>query len=697
MSLCHPEILAPAGSFDALTAAVRSGADAVYLGADRFNARQGAANFSGDELSRAVAYCHGRGVKVHLTLNTLVREDEMDEALSVAAHACACGVDALIVQDRGLARRIRAAAPTMPLHASTQLSCHTPAGVAALREAGFSRVVLAREMSEGEIAACRDGGCELEVFVHGALCMCVSGQCYLSALWGGRSGNRGRCAQPCRLPFSARPGVAGPKDAALSLRDLTLIPHMARLQALGVASLKIEGRLKRPEYVAGAVAACRRARDGEAPDPALWQDLGAVFSRSGFTDGYFTAQRGTAMFGRRRPEDAAGASQAQSRLRDLYRREFSHVPVSMTLTVPSTGPCRLTVSDGLHRIEVAGEAGQPPQQQPLTEETARQHLQKTGGTPFRLQTLTLQNPARLTLPAGAQSRLRRDALDRLLAAREQAVPVPFTATAVPSYPAPAPAGPIPRRAEGALPFRVARVAQIAQIPPGGDGASLWLIPALADPAGPLPAVPFGVEIPRGLFGREPALRDRLRRWKARGALAALCGNVGAAALATEAGLPAIGGFGLNLMNRDALLSYTAAGLSAATLSFELTFSQMAFAQNAPLPCGLFVYGRQPLMLTRNCPRRCAGGDCTACRTREGGLWDRQGRRFPLACDGGCTELLNSVVLDVTGRSVPPVDFWLFHFTDESPEQVARVLARPAGGPDGSDGETTAGLYRRGVQ
>lgn len=696
MSLNKPEILAPAGSFEALTAAVRSGADAVYLGTDRFNARQGAANFAGDELARAVAYCHGRGVRVHLALNTLVREEEMEEALAVAARACRCGVDALIVQDTGLARRLRAAAPALPLHASTQLSCHTPAGVAALQKAGFSRVVLAREMSESEIAACRDLGCELEIFVHGALCMCVSGQCYLSALWGGRSGNRGRCAQPCRLPFSARPGVAGPEEAALSLRDLSLIPHIARLQRLGVTSLKIEGRLKRPEYVAGAVTACRRARDGDAPDPALWRDLEAVFSRSGFTDGYFTGRRGTAMFGRRRPEDAAAAPTAQSRLRDLYRRDCSRVPVTFSLTLPSDGPCRLTAEDGTHRVEADGAAAQVPRQQPLAEEGARLSLQKTGGTPFYLAALTLRNPAGLTLPAGDLNRLRRDALDRLLTEREKPVPLPFDASAMPADPTPTDTGFLRRRAADGRPQRIARVTQPSQIPPDGRGVDLWLISALTDPETSRPSVPFGVEIPRGLFGREPALRARLRQWKAHGATAALCGNVGALPLACEAGLPAIGGFGLNITNRDALLSYAAAGLSAATLSFELTFAQTAFAQNAPLPCGLFVYGRQPLMLTRNCPRRCDGGDCASCRTLQGGLWDRQGRRFPLSCDGGCTELLNSVVLDVTGRAVPPMDFWLFYFTDETPEQVACVLTRPVG-TDAGVAETTAGLYRRGVQ
>ncbi|MBO5928591.1 MAG: U32 family peptidase, partial [Clostridia bacterium] len=292
-----PELLSPVGSWESLVAAVYTGADAVYLGVGSFNARRHAQNFSvTDEssatssLREAVAFCHARGVKVHVTLNTLVTDKEFPEALNIAEAACACGVDALIVQDRGLARRIHAAAPDMPLHASTQLSCHSPAGVKRLKEIGFSRVVLAREMSKKEIAACADLGVELEVFVHGALCMSVSGQCLLSAMLGGRSGNRGLCAQPCRLPFAAghRPTA---DEAALSLKDNSLYSHIDELKKLGIASLKIEGRMKRPEYVSAATAALRRILDGKSPDEQLTDDLGAVFSRSGFTDGYFIGKR----------------------------------------------------------------------------------------------------------------------------------------------------------------------------------------------------------------------------------------------------------------------------------------------------------------------------------------------------------------------------------------------------------------------
>lgn len=273
-----PEVLAPAGSMDALRAAVECGADAVYLGAGHFNARRNARNFTEEELAEAIEYCHVRGVKVHLTLNTLVSDEELPLAIDLIESACSLGVDALIVQDLGVAALVRAAAPEMELHASTQMAVMTPEGFRALADLGFTRAVLPRELSYEEILSIReataDTGLELEMFIHGALCMCVSGQCYLSATMGGRSGNRGLCAQPCRLRFAAEGGRRS--DHALSLRDLSAVEAIPELYEAGVLSFKIEGRMKRPEYVAAAVTACRNAVDG-IRDDALLRDLDAVF------------------------------------------------------------------------------------------------------------------------------------------------------------------------------------------------------------------------------------------------------------------------------------------------------------------------------------------------------------------------------------------------------------------------------------
>ncbi len=666
-------------------AAVRCGADAVYLGAAAFNARRNAANFSPAQLKEAVAFCHARGVAVHLTLNTLVRDDEMDAALQLAAEAGEMGVDALIVQDVGLARRLRAAMPAMPLHASTQLSCHTPAGVDFLRDVGFSRVVLSREMSEAEIAACVGRGCEIEVFVHGALCMSVSGQCYLSALLGGRSGNRGLCAQPCRLPFSTESGKG---EAALSLKDTSLLAHLPKLCAMGVDAFKIEGRMKRPEYVAAAVTAYRRRRDGEPLDDQLLADLQNVFSRSGFTDGYFTGNRGAAMFGVRRPEDARATAEALSRLTPLYRNERQSVPVTMKLTVWPQTPVTLTAADADgHTVTVAGAIPEAVKTAPLSRERMTEQLQKSGGTPFKVTAVDIETDPAVTTTSGALNALRREVLAALLQARERVTPKAYTGEVTPVEKA------------QPLPFaRVVRLQTVAQF--GGDqtAADLWILPADTPiEQVTIPADRLGIELPRGMFGNEAHYRERLRLWKAAGVRVALCGHIGAVRLAQEEGLLVLGGFGLNVMNTAATAFWAQQHLLGSVGSFELTFAQWrALKKDSALPLGLFVYGRQPLMLTRNCPRRSAGASCADCA--GGGLVDRKGLLFPTRCTGGCTELFNTVKLELADKrdQWPPADFYYWHFTDETAAETAAVLARYARG-QAAEAAGTRGLYHRGVE
>ena len=274
------EILAPAGSFDSVIAAVRSGADAVYLGEKAFSARSSAKNFDDEELKKATAYCHIHGVKVYVTINTIVFDDELEKLKKAIISAAEADVDALIVQNMGVARLAHRLVPDLALHASTQMSIHTASGVKALYEMGFKRVVLAREMSKKEIEKCCEIPVELEVFVHGALCMCVSGQCYLSAMIGARSGNRGSCAQPCRLPFSVNNQKGG---HALSLKDNSIVNYLDELQNMGVASAKIEGRMKRPEYVSAAVRACVEQRDFGFISDKTQKMLRGVFSRTGFS------------------------------------------------------------------------------------------------------------------------------------------------------------------------------------------------------------------------------------------------------------------------------------------------------------------------------------------------------------------------------------------------------------------------------
>ena len=329
--MANIEILAPVGSEEMLHAAVFSGADAVYLGFSGFNARTGAGNFDADSLKEAVRFCHARGVKVHVALNTTVYGGELASLRDAIRAVAASGADAVICQDLAVATLIGKIAPQLPRHGSTQMSVHTLQGALELKELGFTRVVLARELSLPEVEQItRHCGIETECFVHGALCMCVSGQCYMSAFLGGRSGNRGSCAGPCRLPFEANALPEGKPGRLhhLSLKDNSVIDKLDQLQAIGVASAKIEGRLRTPEYVAAAVSACLAGREGRAYDRDLLKN---AFSRSGFTSGYLDGKIDGTMFGVRSEADAELTKKTLPALRELYRRERSRVPVRMKL------------------------------------------------------------------------------------------------------------------------------------------------------------------------------------------------------------------------------------------------------------------------------------------------------------------------------------------------------------------------------
>ena len=687
----RPELLAPVASAEMLTAALRTGADAVYLGIGKFNARQHANDFGSMTLADIVRECHLRGVAVHLALNTLVRQEEMTAALATATEACACGVDALIVQDLGLAAAIREAAPEMTLHASTQCSCHTPAGVRALAALGFDRVVLSRELSKEEIAACVGQGAETEVFIHGALCMSVSGQCYFSAMLGSRSGNRGLCAQTCRLPFtpdeSAGRACEG-QHAALSLKDLSLLHRVTELAELGVDSCKIEGRRKRPEYVAAACTAYRMALDGENVPETLKNDLQSVFSRSGFTDGYYSGNR-KEMFGTRRKEDVTAGSGVHSGLQSLYRNEFSRVPVRFALTLAEGQPSLLTATDADgHTVTVTGDVPQISDR-PMSADRVGQQLGKTGGTPYKLTYLTADIAEGLTLPSSALNALRRAALASLSEERSKLRPVTWRCEPT------LPAADRPRKGEWWL-----RLSDASQMTAAVTAlADRVFFPLDTDPLllqQWSQQLPVGVEIPRALWGMEDTVRCRLAEAKSAGAICALCGNIGAIPLAVEAGLQPIGGFGLNVTNTGTLAAYQRLGLVAATLSQELTWTQMRQPWDGEI--GALVYGRQPLMLVRNCPRRETRG-CDGCDGHTGALVDRLGVRFPLECTSKTqVEVLNSAPLWWADKlsELPPLDFRLLHFTDETPAEVAQILhTYREGGPNPP--QITRGLYRRGVE
>lgn len=680
------EVLSPAGSPESLTAAVRTGADAVYLGTGSFSARANAQNFSNEELAQAVRFCHARNVRVHLAVNTLMHDDELFAALELIQYACSLPVDAVLVQDPGLLYLLRQSCPQLPLHASTQMSIHSPAGVRACKQAGFSRVVLSREMSLKEIAAVHADSpdMELESFVHGALCMSVSGQCWFSAMLGGRSGNRGQCAQPCRLPFAAEGGTGHD----LSLKDLSMIPRIQELKDAGVCSFKIEGRMKRPEYVAAATRACRLSADGDPIPPELLRDLHDVFSRSGFTTGYPDGTLGREMFGTRSKEDVTAAAPACSRLKELYRRELSRVPVTFTLTAQAGGPVRLSAADlDGHTAEVQAEAlPQRAVHRPLTVEFCKEHLSKTGGTPFRAQQIQCTLGEGLSIPLPVLNHLRRDVLERLQQMRTEHPPIPFKPMAYKaSTHHPATFSLRARFPDGNVPEEAIRLSSIS-VP---YSLPLAELKALRERG-----MTVFLELPRGMFGTEDIVKSKLQTAADAGFRDVWVGTLNSAGLARELGLTLHGGFSLNVTNSAALHWYTEFGLTDTELSFELTLQQ-ANALGEPLPRGLLVYGRLPLMLTRNCPIA-NGGGCQTCKSTHS-LTDRKEIQFPVQCFGGCSEVLNSVPLSMLGRleELRGQDFGVLRFTTETYEQRAGVL-RLAFADNPISGALTRGLYYRGV-
>ena len=680
------EVLAPAGGPESLTAAVHSGADAVYFGYGQFNARRNAQNFDQEAFAQAARFCRARGVKMYLTMNTLVYDKERSALLDTLELACQNGIDALIVQDLGVADLVRRAAPQMPLHASTQMTVHNVSGARELWEMGFSRVVLAREMSREEIAAVvQQVPVETEVFVHGALCMCVSGQCYMRSGIGERSGNRGLCAQPCRLPFTSGRGDSG---YALSLKDLSLVQRVEELKKLGVTSFKIEGRMKRPEYVSAAVTAFRQALAGQKPD---LRSLEAVFSRSGFTQGYFDARLGQQMFGIRQKEDVTAGQKVLRELEALGAKEYSRVPLVFDFTMKAGEPVCLQVSDGDgNTVQVTGAEPQPAQNRPTDEELVRRSLEKTGGTFYRAADCRCQLEEGLAFPVSQINALRREALEQLTARREAERPVPFARVE------PQPAR---RRCDGPPALR-AQVRRWEQITPAlAQRCELIAVPLeelLHQEQLPDFAHKLAASLPRVTFGDDAAqLRPKLEELRLRGITHLTTPNIGSVRLGRELGFTLHGEFGLNLTNTDAAFAWKERGLADAVVSFELSLAR-ARGLGGPLPLGVFAYGSQPLMITRNCPIRIKG--CGSCR-QQGTLTDRKKQVFPVRCtQRQYSEVFNAHPLYLADRWEDFSDFAfaLLYFTGESPKQVDQVLYQYETGHEPRQ-DITRGLYYRNVK
>ncbi|MBQ8922731.1 MAG: U32 family peptidase [Oscillospiraceae bacterium] len=671
MISARPELLAPAGSPEALTAALRCGADAVYLGAKQFSARANAENFDADGMKAAADACHLAGARLYLAVNTLIFDSEFSALDALLETAAAVGADGCIVQDLGAAVYMHRRLPTLRLHASTQLTIHTPAGVQLAKQAGFRRIVTARELSRGQLAAvCREAArCEIEVeaFVHGAHCMCVSGQCFMSAAMGGRSANRGCCAQPCRLPFSADDSRRG--ACALSLKDLSLVTHLSEMCEIGVHSLKIEGRMKRPEYVAAAVTACRDALDGRPP--AL-DTLRAVFSRSGFTDGYFTGSRAD-MFGTRQKEDVTAAQTVLAPLRESYRKPRKTACLRAHYTLRADEPAALTVSDGLgHSVTVRGEIPQRAETRPTALPQLTQSFSKLGDTIYNAGEVTAETGDGLMLPAAALNAMRREAAAEMDACIIRANTPVHRLMPAPPLPAAWQTAPQPE-----FRLQIRRLGQLRELGSFADRIAWLLLPLpLAEEAlaqSPFPASRCILLAPRFVCDEEK-IAQMLENARALGYRHLGVQQPGDLALGRRLGFTLHGTLGMHAANSLACAALADLGLTDLLLSPELSRRELPAS---PVPAGIFAYGRLPLMLTRNCPVKAQVG-CAKCRHM---LTDRRGAAVYTDCTR-CTEapdyaeLFNSAAVWLADRPEAYVraGYALLAMTDETPERVREIAA-----------------------
>ena len=691
------ELLAPAGSMEALRAAVQNGANAVYLGCGQFNARQNAKNFTPQDLTEAVKYCHVRGVAVHLTVNTLVSDKETAAAAELIRHAALSNVDAFIVQDLGVVRLCKQIAPHIPIHGSTQMTVHNLAGVQLCAAWGFTRVVLSRELSREEIRyITANSPIEIEVFGHGALCMSYSGQCYLSAVIGSRSGNRGRCAQPCRQSY----GYGRHQEKyPLSLKDNCLVRYVRELEEMGVASLKLEGRMKRAEYVAAVTGVYRQALDTGEVTREMAQTLYNAFNRQGFTDGYYTGKLGQDMFGTRQEneEDAAWYRQ----IRQSYEvGEKPLVPITFTASI-TAGRSTLTVEDPEGRkCTLEGPAPEEARNAALTDEMLANRLMKTGGTPYYCTQVRAHVTHGVTLSAAAINAMRRDVLNMLTAQRARRdiarLGRPTTVHRLPG-----------NRHHPKLTVQITRREQITyqmlKMQPEVLYVPIHLL--TEDPAfcrELTNRVHVCAVLPRIVHqGEMQQLCDTMKAVRALGVREVLVGNLGLILPARDCRMDIRGDFGLNLYSSVAMNVARELELVSATVSMEMSLPQIRDVSKA-VPAEMLCYGRQPLMITENCLIKGRTGACS-CHQGTAKLTDKTGAEFPIVKDGNTCRsvLLNGKKLYMLDRQndLHRLGLWAtrLYFTTENPNEVDMILSAYRDPVAFDPGACTRGLYLRGVE
>lgn len=691
------ELLSPAGSPEAVIAAVQNGADAIYMGLGNFNARRGAKNFTDEEFERSMRYCRIRGCKVYVTLNTLVNDREIAQAVESARLASQLGADGIIIQDLGLAYAIRQALPDIPLHASTQMSIHNLAGVEAAAEMGMTRAVLARELSLEQIKfITQHASIETEVFVHGALCFCQSGQCYMSALIGRRSGNRGMCAQPCRMQYSLGGRM---DDYPMSLKDNCLVDRLRELEDAGVACLKIEGRMKRPEYTAIVTKIYSKAlKEHRQPSDEEMETLEKAFSRQGFTQGYFNGDKKD-MFGRREEPDKDTEKLFTLARKGYSEGELRRVPVHFYTVAEKGMPVKaIAFDDDGNRAAAMGGVPEKARGQGLTATYITEQMFKTGGTPYNCVENRAQADPGLYLPASEINDLRRRLVSEL---SEQRAKPPIRRV-----------GKLPEKPKGKLPtgdpamiFQVLTEEQLspelAALKPKYLYVPLTLMSEKLDLLRPFAeqgTIPVAV-LPRVIADNEAAaVYDMLSRMFDQGVNEALVGNLGHAMLAKKAGMKLRGDFGLNTFNSLSMEVIRQAGFISATASFELRLSQIR-DMIKPLDTELIIYGRIPLMVSDQCIIRHSAGRCN-CQT-PGQMADRMGSVFPVVKEFGCRNVIynaHKLYLADKAEDVYAAGAWGLRmmFTTEGMRECVEVAKGYMGLSDYKPNVLTRGLYYRGV-
>ncbi len=669
------EILAPAGSLESLKAAVNCGADAVYIGGKQFSARQNAANFDNAELKQAADLCHLHNIKIYLTVNTIIFDNQVNEFAEFIKNAANAGIDAFIVQDFGAAEIIRNIVPDANIHGSTQMTIHSVKGAQLLKELGFKRVVISRELTEKQIQEICSTGIETEVFVHGALCMCMSGQCYLSSLIGQRSANRGFCAQPCRLPYSV---YKNPQFNGLSLKDLSLVNHLQKLSDIGVFSLKIEGRMKRPEYVAAAVCACRQSLNGQTPDMAL---LRSIFSRSGFTDGYFTGKFSN-MFESREKEDVIAAKDILPDIRKKYSHEKKSGKLDFYAEIKKDNPVKLTVSDDCDSVTVTGEIPETAINKPIDFTYLERQLSKLGGTIYQFGNLNADIDDGLSLSAKTINALRRNAVEALNLKSIKRNTPEYICVPLDIDPE--------NKIESLKEIRV-RISNQNQLDAVSE-ADRIIIPTNVFLNNRYENISkIIIEPPRFIYN-EAEIFGVLKKCKSLGAEHLMCSNPAYIKIGKELGFKLHGDFGLNTANSYSLNFLKKMNFEDTVLSFEMKLKQISSLRKA-ISTGIIAYGYLPVMLTKNCPIKNEVG-CEKCKKI---IFDRTGRANKIVCHGNYTEILNAQALYLADRleDLKNISFITLYFTDEGPDEIKKIIDEYRFGYSSKD-NITRGLYYRGV-